>query len=217
MRIEGRLMNQSRGDCHQPCWANGDVTPIVRHPLLTFNAAATRSSQLLFTPYVAPLNEKQKKSILCCLSSSPPPMPLSHHHDHHHCDKENISNNYQEQRKQKHEKDGPPSKNSSHGPCTPLWSPSPCTAMPPPSHASLHSIARQAATAHRLLAHRYPLFSVFDPEFKKHLHGTKSAKVRERMEAGGREGSSGGGRLGGWRSSAEVGLGPRRWRSGCMR
>ncbi|KZP18421.1 hypothetical protein FIBSPDRAFT_863664 [Athelia psychrophila] len=66
--------------------------------------------------------------------------PLSHNHGHHYCDnKENISEQYnKEQRKHKHEKDGPPPNNPSHGPRTPLWPPSPsspCTAMPPPSSA----------------------------------------------------------------------------------
>ncbi|KZP06628.1 hypothetical protein FIBSPDRAFT_1001132 [Athelia psychrophila] len=68
----------------------------------------------------------------------------------------------------------------------------------------LHSIARQATTAHR-----YPLLNMFGPEFKEHLHGVKSAKVREREEGkewGGGDGDDSGG-SGGWRSSAEVGPG----------
>ncbi|KZP10160.1 hypothetical protein FIBSPDRAFT_899940 [Athelia psychrophila] len=88
--------------------------------------------------------------------------------------------------KHKHEKDGPPPNNPSHGPCTPLWFRTPAslrTTTPPP---------------------------VFGPEFKEHLHGAKSAKVRERMErqeGEGWGGGGGGGGSGGWRSSAEVGPG----------
>ncbi|KZP08965.1 hypothetical protein FIBSPDRAFT_249891 [Athelia psychrophila] len=83
MRIEGRLMDQSRGDCHHPCqnqWRKG-ITVVVGRPLIPFTAAATRSSQPLFTPFVVPLDENEKKSIRRVALLDAPNFHLGQHRD----------------------------------------------------------------------------------------------------------------------------------------